>query len=169
MSKINIKVLTEDNYASLKENLVSFADSLKSNDENSWMQQNLTNPIFREKKIKIEDFSLLTNEGSLDKKADFENGKTLYESLHELPGYILSDPRFWLWLQLEKCNKESKEFIPITDAHMVSRCWLYREGGVRRCLMMWGALSRIYYRVALTVNPGADDPYELTKWAFENN
>ena len=169
MSDINIKLLSEDNYVYFKNNVERLTNILKTNDDNSWLEKEFAKPIFIEKKIRIPDFSLMENPESADKDVDFNNGKALYEALRGLPRYILSDPRFWLWLQLEKFYKESREFIPITNGNMIKRSWLYQQGGTRRCLMMWGALSRIYYRVALTANPSIADRYDLTRWAFQNN
>ena len=169
MSDINVKLLSEDNYVYFKNNVERLTNVLKTNDDNSWLEKEFAKPIFIEKKIRIPDFSLTENPESVDKDVDFNNGKALYEALCGLPRYILSDPRFWLWLQLEKFYKESREFIPITNGNMIKRSWLYQEGGTRRCLMMWGPLSRIFYRVALTANRSAVDCYDLTMWAFQNN
>lgn len=33
---------------------------------------------------------------------------------------------------------------------------------------MFGVLSRLYFRVALTVDKSLDDKYELTKWVIDN-
>lgn len=44
--------------------------------------------------------------------------------------------------------------------------WLH-SSGVRRGLM-FGVLSRMYFRVALTIDNTLDDKYELTRWAVEN-
>ena len=44
--------------------------------------------------------------------------------------------------------------------------WLH-AGGNRRGLM-FGVLSRMYFRVALSVDENSENKYELTKWVIEN-
>jgi hypothetical protein len=44
--------------------------------------------------------------------------------------------------------------------------WMFTKG-VRRGVF-FGVLSRMYFRVALTVDEKAEDVYHLTKWVIEN-
>lgn len=44
--------------------------------------------------------------------------------------------------------------------------WLFGQG--RRRGLMFGALSRAYYRVQLTKDDTLEDAYELTKFATQN-
>ncbi|MBO5097431.1 MAG: hypothetical protein J6B96_03875, partial [Agathobacter sp.] len=44
--------------------------------------------------------------------------------------------------------------------------WMHKQG-TRRGLM-FGVLSRCYFRVALTVDETNEDKYELTKWVIAN-
>ena len=96
MSRINIKMLTEDALAYLKENAESIAKKIAENEDNFWIKNTIPQsiPLFVEKKLQIEDFDLLDNPGSADKNIDFQNSVKIYESLKELPRYILCDQRF---------------------------------------------------------------------------
>ena len=44
--------------------------------------------------------------------------------------------------------------------------WMHGQG-VRRCLM-FGVLSRCYFRVSLSIDKENNDPYHLTKWVIDN-
>ena len=83
-----------------------------------------------------------------------------------LPRYILSDERFWLWLHFDKFYAVVRNMMKIKGATTVENMWMH-EQGVRRGLM-FGVLSRCYYRVALTLDEAVEDKYILTKWTIEN-
>lgn len=166
MSKINIKMLTEDALAYLRENADSFAKRIAENEDNSWIKTVVPQPMFIEKKLQVEDFELLDNPDSLDKEIDFKNSIAIYESLNTLPRYILCDERFWLWLHLDKFYKTVRTMMKIRGKSTFTDHWL-QSGGTRRGLM-FGVLSRCYFRVALTVDENSKDKYELTKWVIDN-
>lgn len=168
MSSLNIKMLTEDALAYLKENADSFSKKIAENEDNSWIKNMIpqTIPLFVEKKLQIEDFELMDNPDSVDKNIDFQNSIHIYESLKSLPRYILCDQRFWLWLHLDKYYKIVRSMMKIRGKSTFTDHWL-QSGGTRRGLM-FGVLSRCYFRVALTVDESKPDKYELTKWVIEN-
>lgn len=166
MSEINIKMLTEDALNFLRNNKSSFATKISENENNLWIKELLPQPIFVEKKLLINDFDLEDNPESADKNIDFKNSVTLYENLNSLPRYILCDERFWLWLHLDKFYSVVRKMMKIRSESTFTDHWL-QSGGTRRGIM-FGVLSRCYFRVALTVDENASDKYELTKWVIEN-
>ena len=168
MSKINIKILSEDALVYLKENAESIAKKIAENEDNSWIKNTIPQsiPLFVEKKLQIEDFDLLDNPESTDKNIDFQNSVKIYESLKELPRYILCDQRFWLWLHMDKFYKTVRNMMKIRGKSTFTDHWL-QSGGARRGLM-FGVLSRCYFRIDLTVDECKADKYELTKWVIEN-
>ena len=56
--------------------------------------------------------------------------------------------------------------MPIQGKSTILDHWTHSQG-VRRGIM-FGVLSRCYFRVALSVDKNADDPYYLTKWVIDN-
>lgn len=166
MSKRNIKMLSEDALIYLKGNAESFSKKIAENEDNSWIKKTIPQPIFIEKKLQIEDFDLLDNPESTNKNIDFKNSVKIYESLKELPRHILCDQRFWLWLHLDKYYKIVKNMMKIRGKSIFTNHWLH-SGGTKRGLM-FGVLSRCYFRVALTVDENNPNRYELTKWVIEN-
>ena len=168
MSKINIKLMSEETYATLKRNIDIYVKNFKNNtNDGLWIEDITTEKAFEVKKFQIEDFVLETPKGPYDRKTDLKNAIILYESLNVLPGYILAEPRFWLWLMFEKGYKVALSGMEKIDSTSFKHQWLFSDG-LRRGLF-FGILSRLYYRVELTYAPeNVDDPYYLTRYVMEN-
>lgn len=166
MSKIHIKMLTEDALNFLRKNTSQVAHLIAENDTNVWLEKTFPQPMFVEKKYEIEDFELKENPLSADKIIDFNNSVALYNALRALPRYILSDERFWLWLHFDKFYAKVRNMMKINGTSTVENMWMHKQG-IRRGLM-FGVLSRCYYRVALTRDDSEEDKYVLTKWIIEN-
>lgn len=167
MEQINIKFLSEDALNYLKKNCDFIAEKIKENENNNWIYDVFPRNLFVEKKYQIEDFDLLENPDSSDKDIDFDNSIRIYEHLNILPRSVLSDRRFWLWLQFEKFYKVARTLVTIKGASTIQNMWMASQSD-RRALT-FGALSRMYYRVALTVDiNNKDNKYELTKWIIDN-
>lgn len=166
MSKINIKMLSQDALVHMGKNIKTVTNLIQSNETNEWIYTEFPDNMFIEKKYDIDDFLLKDNPNSQDKDIDFENSKTIYENLKTLPRYILTDECFWLWLHLEKFYKEVKSMMKVNGVSTITDHWMHNPG-TRRGLM-FGVLSRCYFRVALTVDVNLTDKYELTKWIISN-
>lgn len=166
MSSINIKLLSEDSLNYLKENLERVTKLIQENENNDWIYTEFPQPMFVEKKFQINDFNLEDNPDSKDKDIDLKNSITIYENLSKLPRYILTDQCFWLWLHFEKFYSIVKNMMRINNKSTIHDHWMHGQG-VRRGLM-FGVLSRCYFRVALSIDITNQDPYYLTKWVIEN-
>lgn len=166
MSKIRIKMLSEDALTYIKKNTDAIVEKIQNNDDNAWLAETFPQPMFVEKKYEIEDFELESNPDSADKNIDFKNSVLIYEHLKSLPRYILSDERFWLWLHFEKFYQVVRTMMKIKGKSTVENMWMHTQG-IRRGLM-FGVLSRCYFRVALTVDEQAENKYELTRWVIDN-
>ena len=165
MSKIHIKIMSEDAYAYLKFNLSRITQLIQENDNNDWIFNEFPSPIFIEKKYEIEDFELKLNPDSKDKQIDFENSILLYERLKDLPRYILTNEKFWLWMYFDKFYSKVRTMMTIKGVSTIKDHWTFSQG-VRRGLM-FGVLSRCFFRVQLTCDD-TEDKYELTRWILEN-
>ena len=165
MSKIKIKLLSDTALAYFKRNMSKMVVKIQENETNDWVYKDFSNPIFVQKEYQIEDFELMPNPESADKEIDLNNSIVLYETLKSLPKYILTDERFWLWLYLDKCYTITRSMMKVTGKSTLSDHWTFAQG-VRRGLM-FGVLSRCYYRVLFTVDPSKEDKYELTKWIIQ--
>ena len=164
---INIKMLSDTALAYLKKNIERVTEKIKTNNDNCWIHSEFPEPMFIEKKFQINDFELIDNPESKDKDIDFKNSVTLYEALKALPRCILCDERFWLWLHFEKFYSEVKGMMPIKNKSTILDHWTFKQG--KRRGLMFGVLSRMFFRVALSVDMTLQDKYELTKWVIDNN
>ena len=168
MSEINVKFLSDEALATVKANLDKFTKIVKENpSDSSVFISELPEDCFVEKKYPIEDFELKINEDGDYTKVDLDNAIALYEHLCCLPKYVLGDERFWMWLILEKCYSSTVQAMPMESGKkIIADHWLFGQG--RRRGLMFGALSRAYYRVQLTKDDTLEEPYELTRFATQN-
>lgn len=165
MSKINIKMLSDTALAYFKKNISKMVVRIQENETNDWIYKDFSNPIFVQKPQLVDDFELIPYSESPDKEIDLKNSIVLYETLQSLPNYILTDERFWLWLYLDKCYTTTRLLMKVTGESTLSDHWTFAQG-VRRGLM-FGVLSRCYYRVLFSVDQSKEDKYELTKWIIQ--
>lgn len=170
MSKIRIKFLTDEALGALRGNIDKVTEKLiEYPDNSSWLQSFVGNTVYTTKNYEIEDFELEVPSSSEDTETDIKNSIILYEHLRELPPYILADERFWNWINFEKGYRVALAYMPIKSGakrnSVFKDHWLFCQG-VRRGLM-FGVLSRCYYRIALSYDETLADPYELGKFVIE--
>lgn len=159
-------MMSDKAYSHFKKNLPSVAQKIMDNADNQWLLDEFVDYPFIEKKFQIDDFSLIENKDSADKQIDLENSLRIVSALKDLPNYVLTNEKFWLWLNLEKFYKTAKSMMKINSFVTIRDHWMFGQG-IRRGLM-FGVLSRCYYRVQLTVDERKHDKYELTKWIIDN-
>lgn len=168
MSKIFIKLMSDDALTYLNHNSETVFKNVIEHDDNSWLSKSgFPKPIFIEKKLQIEDFTLISNPNDSDKEIDFQNSVLIYEKLKDLPMYILCDIRFWLWLIFDKFYKETKEFMELTKTNTMRNNWSDCQG--KRRSLMFNVLARKFFRVYLTVDENNVNKYELTRWILDKS
>ncbi|MCZ7407359.1 DUF6339 family protein [Parvimonas micra] len=168
MTKINVKFLTDEALSTIKANFDKFTKIVKNNcrDSSAFIAE-LPSKYLIEKKYQIEDFTLKLSDDGDYSKVDLDNAITLYEHLCGLPKHILGDEKFWMWLILEKCYAVTIQAMPVESGKkIIEDHWLFGQG--RRRGLMFGVLSRAYYRVQLTKDDSLDNPYELTRFVTDN-
>lgn len=166
MSKIHIKIMSENAIAYLKKNIESITNMIIEHGDNKWIYNEFPQPLFIEKTYEIEEFELTPNPNSSDKEIDYKNSILIYENLKNLPRYVITSEGFWLWMHFEKHYAVVKEMMAINGTSTVLDHWTLKQG-TRRGLM-FGVLSRCFFRVALTVDEKASDKYEYTRWIINN-
>ena len=167
MSNINIKFASDEFEGTLEKNSRIVAEKMQEfPKDSSWINSFMPGELFVKKKYTIEDFELKKPSDDKDYGTIYEDAIILYEHLKHLPGYILSDERFWLWLMFDKFYEISLIMMPINKEATFRDHWLFAQG--KRRGIFFGVLSRLYFRVALSVDDNNEDPYFYTKFAFEN-
>ena len=167
MSRINIKYMSRRNYWDLKSKSKQIhGQANKQPKDHSWIYEINPGKTFIEKKHTIEDFVLELPKDINDKETQIKNSITLYEHLKELPKYILTDEKFWNWINFEKAYEVALKTIPISkDSKVFKNHWLFSQGDRRS--IFFGVFSRSYFRVALSIDERREDPYELSRFVIE--
>ncbi len=166
-NSINVCFMTDEAVETLKENSLLVTNNLKSfTSDSSWLSSIYSGKLYDEKKYKIPEFQLKVSEDGDYSKVDFDNSIALYESLKDLPRYILTDERFWAWINFTVGYQASLQSMPIKSNSTFLDHWLFSQGTRRG--IFFGVMSRCFFRVALTVDERLDDKYELTRFVIDN-
>lgn len=168
MSKIHVKYMTDEALATLKANTDDVTVKLIENPKSStWLKSFFPDTLWVTKKYEIEEFTLKVPKDDKDRQTDIYNSILLYERLHHLPLYVLTDERFWCWMNFEIGYEVALKYMPAKKGSSVFKDhWLLTQG--KRRGLFFGVLSRCYFRVALSVDETLSDPYELSKFVIEN-
>ncbi|MBR1532942.1 MAG: hypothetical protein IJ639_01135 [Ruminococcus sp.] len=168
MSKIHIKYMTDEAVETLKANTDAVTAKLIENpNSSSWLPSFCSGTLWVTKKYEIEEFSLREPKDDKDRETDLYNSILLYERLHHLPLYVLTDERFWCWMNFEIGYKAALKYMPVKKGSSIFKDhWLLTQG--KRRGLFFGVLSRCYFRVALSVDETLVDKYELTKFVIDN-
>ena len=166
MNKINISFITDDALETLYKNSEEVANYLmKEKDNSNWLKLIYNGQIFEEKKYKINDIKLLTDENY--ENVDFENSIMIYEALKDLPRYILTDERFWCWFNFTIGYQAALQAMKINSKTTFEDHWLFKQG--QRRGIFFNVLARCYFRVALSIDEkNVEDKYYLTRFVIEN-
>lgn len=166
---VNISFMTDDALDTLRENSDRVSECIKENKfDSSWIQKIYNGKVYELKKEKINDFELKTSLNNNYKEVEFDNAIILYESLKDLPRCIITDERFWAWINLNKCYKATTQAMPIKSSSTFKNMWLFSQG--KRRGIFFGVHSRLYFWTELTVDDELlDDKYLYTRFVFENH
>lgn len=166
MNKINISFITDDALETLYKNSEEVANYLmREKDNSNWLKLIYNGKIFEEKKYKINDIKLLTDDNY--ENVDFENSIMIYEALKDLPRYILTDERFWCWFNFTIGYQAALQAMKINSKTTFEDHWLFKQG--QRRGIFFNVLARCYFRVALSIDEkNVEDKYYLTRFVIEN-
>ena len=164
MMLINIKMLTDQAYRTIQKNLGEIYKMISEHpSDSSWLNAYLGFEPYETKKYTINDFSLeLADDYN---EISFTNAVTLYESLKELPRYILCNNRFWGWIILEKAYKQAQTCTKKFDTQTLKNLWFM--GNSRRDLML-GVMSRYFFMAEISVDNSSKDKYGLLNFLLTN-
>jgi hypothetical protein len=167
-STIHISFMTDEAIETLRENSDKVSEYIKENKfDSSWIAKIYDGKLFDLKKEKINDFELKLSPNDNYKEVELENAIILYEALKDLPRYIITDERFWAWINLSKCYKTTTQAMPIKSLSTFKNMWLFTQG--KRRGIFFGANSRLYFWTELTVDESIKDKYLYTRFVFENH
>ena len=161
--------MTDEAIETLKKNQKKVTEYMKTNQNDSgWISNIFSGDLYAEKKYMIDDFSLklASNSSKYTEEVGYDNAITIYEALKELPTYVLTDERFWAWINFDYCYKAAMQAMPITSKSTFINHWVFGAG--QRRGVFFGVFSREFFRVALSVDNQSPDKYEYTKFVYDN-
>lgn len=160
--------MTDQAIDTLKVNLEWATKKMIQNPKDSeWLSEKIQGKLFVEKRYEVEDFALELPVDANDKETDINNSILLFERLKKLPKYVLTDERFWAWMNFQKGYEVALKYMPIKEGSSVLKDhWLFSSG--QRRGLFFGVLSRCFFRVEFTYDESLADPYELTRFAISN-
>lgn len=170
-NEIYIRFMSDEAIEFIRKNITSVSNILKNKPvDRLWLSILMGtkyDQLYVEKKYLIPDFVLKVDSNNDYSVVELDNAITLFESLMTLPRYILSDERFWAWLNFDKCIDAALQAIPIGSTNSTINDHYLFGAGKRRGLF-FGVLSRSYFRVDLAYDNAASDKYELARYVFED-
>lgn len=165
---INISFMTDEALETLRENSDKVSEYIKENKfDSSWISKIYSGKLYDIKKEKINDFELKISLNDKYKEVELENAIILYEVLKDLSRCVITDERFWAWINLSKCYKATTQAMPIKSSSTFRNMWLFTQG--KRRGIFFGANSRLYFWTELTVDESIEDKYLYTRFVFDNH
>lgn len=165
---INISFMTDAALDTIHTNPSKVSEYIRTNIfDSKWLADMISTKIFEERKNKILDFELKTAVNGKYSEVEFDNAITLYEHLKDLPRYVLTDERFWCWLEFEKCYRAAIQAMPLRTDTTFDGTWIFTRG--KRRSIWFNVLARSYFWVEFTIDEELKDKYELTKFVFEKH
>ena len=164
MMLINIKMLTDQAYRTIQKNLDDIYKMITEHpSDSSRLKDYLGFDPYETKKYTINDFSLeLADDYD---EVSFKNAINLYESLKNLPRYVLCNNRFWAWINLEKAYKQAQKCTKKFNIQTLENLWFM--GNSRRDLML-GVISRYFFMAEISSDNSSEDKYGLLKFLLTN-
>jgi hypothetical protein len=181
MMKVNY--MTDRALETLRGNMEDVSRQLATHSGNSswlpaWFKAHSVEPgeIYAEQEFEFDSIEFVPPMGPQDRKAESINSVRIYEALRKLPRYVLTNEKFWIWFNFEVGYRVALRMMPITldaigqkgkrGSSVFKDHWLFTEGTRRG--IFFGVLSRCFFRVDLSYDETAEDPYHLTKFVLQN-
>ena len=97
---------------------------------------------------------------------DYNNAVALHKAINSrnVPLRYLVDERFWAYLTHTKYWDYLQKRWPATDEDRIKRVWFFESGNQ---VFSRQSLLRLLWRAECSYDKNLDDPYELTKVAFD--
>lgn len=153
MSKIHIKYMTDEALETLKANTSVITERLTENQTSSTrLSKFVPSELYVTKKYEIEEFTLRVPKDEKDRETDIYNSILLYERLHHLPLYVLTDERFWCWMNFEMGYEVALKYMPVKKNSSVLKTTgfsLKENGAVSFSVSFLVAISEWLFRLII--------------------
>lgn len=170
-NEVRIQYLTDDGLSVLKGSFDDNLSKYKSNDQKYFIDMLTKHNYLLDSSYVIEDFSdklVFTSNKDAD---DFENIKVVYESMRNIPSYVMMDDRFWaginhtiMWSYIMK-RRDGEAFgtnISGQRDKIYNSFFTHTKHGKKRGTYV-NCVSRLWWAGKLTYEENEHNHYELTE------
>lgn len=136
---------------------------------NSFIEQQFTGRQYRssiEKQLALPELYVKPQTEEMLWIQDYNNAKTLHKVINSknIPLRYLVDERFWAYLTHTKYWNYVQQRWPATTDDRIKENWFFKGGNT---VFSRQSLVRLWWRAECSFDPRLEDPYELTKVAFD--
>lgn len=119
-----------------------------------------------EKTVELPDLYVKPKEEELLWIQDYKNAVSLHKVINSRNIHLryLVDERFWTYLSHTKYWSYLQKRWPATNEERIKQNWFFKGGNT---VFSRNALVRLWWRAECSYDKTLDDPYELTKVAFD--
>ena len=164
---INLEILSEDNVITLKTNKTTITKYMEEYRDNSWLKEFFKDDHpFLKSKIYMPEITLKKLSNSEDQSLiDLENAITLHKNL-KLTDSQACDERLWISLCFGYFYDYMNDRWNVNRKTNLDEHWLIPHGQKRG--LFFNGLSRLYWFAKISYDETLNDPYELTKFCFND-
>lgn len=119
-----------------------------------------------EKQVELPELDYKPQEEEMLWIQDFKNAKKLHQAINSRNVHLryLVDERFWAYLTHTKYWNYLQKRWPATSQEQIMENWFFKGGNT---VFSRQALVRLWWRAECSYDEKLEDPYELTKIAFD--
>ncbi len=119
-----------------------------------------------EKQVELPELDYKPQEEEMLWIQDFKNAKKLHQAINSRNVHLryLVDERFWAYLTHTKYWNYLQKRWPATSQERIVENWFFKGGNT---VFSRQALVRLWWRAECSYDEKLEDPYELTKIAFD--
>ncbi len=119
-----------------------------------------------DKMVELPDLYVKPKEEELLWLQDYHNAVTLHKFINSRTIHLryLADERFWAYLTHTKYWQYVQKRWPPSNENRIKENWFFKDNST---VFSRQSLVRLWWRAECSYNPDLEDPYELTKVAFD--
>lgn len=162
-----IKRLKDEVLATLKfkNNYEDIIKNIRESNSECWVNDYYNAEAFEETPLEV-DFQELKMDKEKAIETDFENAKILFETFSKFSDAETCRESFWMGLTFGKYFDYMKYRWPLEKENSYKVHWIFPYDSKRS--LFFNGLSRLFWFVKFTYDESLDDPYEITKFCFQD-
>lgn len=159
-----LKFLQYETIGYIKNNISTIYENLNDKSFVTFLNEKLGLDWFKNSKFLKPEIDFLIDMNIPPRETDFDNSVKVYEALKNLTQSQASDERIWGGLAVESEVYNYLKYRWGDTANTIKYRVIYHEKGKRG--FMYHGIARLWWFAHITHDKSYDDPYELTRFAF---